>query len=149
MTTVKARIGGIALATPAGVVIGVLEDLFVYQKALAAATAVSFILKRLPFARDGELRSHIAASSSRVTALIAAGYDEKTDRDFARYLSLARESAAHTRAHLLVAAGRGYISAAEATDFCERYDDVARMLAGLVGHLEREAGPHRGPRLTD
>src|SRR5215475_14554131 len=69
-----------------GVIIRTLDDLLVYQKALAAAHAVSAIIDRPTFAKDYRLREQLSASSSRVPALIAEGFELKTDRHFAHYL---------------------------------------------------------------
>jgi hypothetical protein len=58
------------------VVIRTLDDLLVYHKALSAANAVSAILERPQFAKDFELKRQLGASSSRVAALIAEGFEQ-------------------------------------------------------------------------
>jgi four helix bundle protein len=49
------------------------EDLAVYQKALAAADEVSALLKRLDFSKDFDLKDQLGNSSARLPALIAEG----------------------------------------------------------------------------
>lgn len=127
-------------------VIRTLDDLLVYRKALGAANAVSAILERPGLARDFELRRQLGASSSRAAAVIAEGFEQKTDRHFAHYLYIARGSAKETTAHLRVAEGRRYISEQETRDLCGLYEEIAKMLTGLIQHLEREDRPHRWKR---
>jgi len=113
------------------VVIRTLDDLQVYQKALSAANAVSAVLERPQFARDFELKRQLGASSSRVAALIAEGFEQKTDRHFAHYLFIARGSARETITHLRVAEGRRYTAEEETNALSARYDEIAKMLTGL------------------
>jgi four helix bundle protein len=114
------------------------EELLVYQKAQAATVAISAITNRIEFARDQELRRQLRAASGRIPAHIAEGFGQKTDRHFAHYLYIARGSAKEIRAHLMVATGRRYITEAERLSHWEAYDELARMLTGLIRHLERD-----------
>jgi hypothetical protein len=45
---------------------------------------------------------------------------------------------------LRVALARDYITAPEETELIERYDEIARMLTGLIKHLRREDRKSRG-----
>jgi len=126
-----------------GVVVRSLGELLVYRKALDAAHAVSAIIARPEFSKDFKLRDQVGASSSRVPALIAEGFEQKTDRHFAHYLYIAKGSAKETKTHLVVAWGRNYISKGETNALCARYDEILRMSTGLIQHLEREDRAHR------
>jgi four helix bundle protein len=81
-----------------------------------------------------------------VPALIAEGFEQKSDRHFAHYLYIARGSASETRTHLLVAVGRQYLSAKEIETVVDDYSEICRMLTGLIQHLEDEDRPHRWRR---
>jgi four helix bundle protein len=122
------------------------EDLLVYQKALAAAIAVSALLKRPEFSKDFDLRNQLGNSSSRVPALIAEGFEQKSDRHFAHYLYLARGSAKESKTHLIVAHSRGYVSTSEAASLGGDCDEIGRMLTGLIDHLELEGRQNRWNR---
>jgi four helix bundle protein len=119
------------------------EDLLVYQKALAAAEAVSALLRTYGFSKDFDLRDQLASASSRVPALIAEGFEQKTDRHFAHYLYLARGSASETETHLRVALARRYVPAPDVPRLGGDYDEICRMLSGLIDHLENEDRPNR------
>ena len=106
------------------------EDLVVYQKALAAADEVSVLLKRPEFGRDFDLRDQLGNSSSRVPALIAEGFEQKSDRHFAHYLYLAKGSAKESTTHLRVALARGYVSAGESARLGGDYEEIKRSWKG-------------------
>jgi four helix bundle protein len=120
------------------------EELQVYQKALDAADAVSAILKRACFQRDYKLREQLADSSDAVPSLIADGFPQSTDRFFAQMLYRSRGESAETRTHLRVAKGRQYVTESEMNELCDRYNEIEKMLTGLIRHLEREDRRHRG-----
>ena len=124
-------------------IIRAVEDLLVYQKALAAAHAISALIERAAFRRDFELRDQLAKSSSRVPALIAEGFEQKTDRHFAHFLYSARGSSRETLTHLQVALGRRHVTATEIETLVDEYNQICRMLTGLIQHLEFENRPHR------
>jgi four helix bundle protein len=115
-----------------------LENLQVYQKAVAACDAISAITERSSFRRDYELRSQLRGASGGIPSHIGEGHGQKTDRHFAHFLYIARASAKELRAHLLVARGREHITDAECAALSETYDEIARMLTGLIRHLESE-----------
>jgi four helix bundle protein len=120
------------------------EDLLVYQKALEAADEVSAILRRQPFARDIRLRSQLGASSERVASLMSEGFAQKTDRHFAHYLYTSRGSSNETRTQLRIALSRGYITPVDMDRLSARYNEIERMLTGLIKYLNREDRRQRG-----
>jgi four helix bundle protein len=120
------------------------EELQVYQKALDAADAVSAILKRSCFQADRKLRDQLADSSDAVPALIADGFPQSTDRFFAQLLYRSKGESCETRTHLRVAKGRDYLAETEFAELCDRYNEIEKMLTGLIRHLEKENRRHRG-----
>jgi len=125
------------------------EDLHVYQKSLAVAAEVSALLKRREFNKDFDLRDQLGNSSSRVPALIAEGFEQKSDRHFAHYLYLAKGSAKESKTHLLVALARGYVSMEEVARLGGDYEEIRRMLRGLIDHLERDDRENRWHKPDD
>jgi four helix bundle protein len=115
-----------------------LEDLLVYQKAAAAADAVSALLKRPAIIKDRRLHEQLGASSESVGSLISEGFAQSTDRHFAEYLYRARGSSKELRNQMRVARGRGYITEEERATFADRYVEIEKMLTGLIRHLRTE-----------
>ena len=120
------------------------EDLIVYQKSLALADEVSVLLKRDSFKRDFKLRDQLGSSSEAVPSLISEGFGQNTDRHFAAYLYRARGSSKEMRTHLHVATTRQHVTENERDDLQARYNEVEKMLTGLIKHLNREDRHQRG-----
>ena len=117
------------------VVARTLEELLVYGKAVIACDAVSAVLDRPKLRADWDLRTQLAAASAAVSANIAEGFGQQSDRQFARYLFIARGSSHEVRSHLTVAQGRHYLNEQETTELCNKYEEIARMLTGLIKYL--------------
>jgi four helix bundle protein len=120
-----------------------LADLIVYQKALDASREVSAILQRGSFKRDPRLRDQLGGSSERVASLIAEGFEQSSDRHFAQYLYRSRGSSSEVRTQLVVARDRRYIAESEREKLSDKYEEIAKMLTGLIAHLEKEDRKHR------
>ena len=120
------------------------EELLVYQKALAAADEISAILKRDSFRIDIRLRGQLWASSERVASLISEGFAQKTDRHFGQYLYLSRGSSSEIRTQLAVAYGRDHITHDELSSLSGLYNEIEKMLTGLIKYLNREDRRFRG-----
>lgn len=119
------------------------EELQVYQKALAAAAEISAIIQRPSFNRDPRLRDQLGSSSERVASLIAEGFEQSTDRHFAQYCYRSRGSSRETRTQLIVACQRRHIVDIERLRIDAIYEEIAKMLSGLIAHLEAEDRKHR------
>jgi four helix bundle protein len=119
------------------------EELLVYQKAVEAAAEVSAIIQRDSFKRDPRLRDQLGSSSERVASLISEGFEQSTDRHFAQYCYRSRGSSRETRTQLVVAVQRNHITDGERVQTSDKYEEIAKMLTGLIGHLETEDRKHR------
>jgi four helix bundle protein len=119
------------------------EELAVFQKALIASAEISAILERPSWQRDWRLRDQIGSASERVVSAISEGFEQSTDRHFAQYLYRARGSSREIRTQLLVAQQRRHITEGERISASDKYEEIARMLTGLIRHLEAENRKHR------
>jgi four helix bundle protein len=119
------------------------EELDVYQKAMEASAEVSKIIQRDSFKHDLRLREQLGSSSERVASLISEGFEQSTDRHFAQYCYRSKGSSRETRTQLLVAVQRSHITKAEQVRICNMYEEIAKMLTGLIRHLETEDRKHR------
>ena len=112
-------------------------ELQVFQRALAASDALFAILQSTRLRQARDLGAQLDRASTRVVSDIAEGFEQKTDRHFARYLYDARGGAAEIRVQLLIAQSRGLISDDEHRAVAGRYEEIGRMLTGLIRYLEQ------------
>jgi four helix bundle protein len=124
------------------------ENLKVYQKALSAAGEVSAITRRATFANDRRLRAQLGASSERVASLISEGSEQSTDKHFAEYCYRSKGSAREMRTQLLVAVQRAHITETERVLLDRSYEEICKMLSGLIKRLELEDHKRRQPQHT-
>ena len=84
------------------------------------------------------LTSQLRKSVTSVASNIAEGCGRDSDKDFARFLTIAAGSASEARYQILLARDLGYLSSDryEALDSVAR--EVKRMLAGLIKTLLQE-----------
>jgi len=121
-----------------------LEELLVYRKSLTASAAISAILERRKVRWDHPLRKQMGSAAAAVAANIAEGFGQQSDRQFAKYLFVARGSSHEMRAHLVIAHSRSYLEDAELRDLSSKYEEIAKMLTGLIKYLVASDRPQRG-----
>jgi four helix bundle protein len=122
------------------------NDLVVYQKAMAAAKRAFALIERPRMRADGELRRQIDKGSVRIPSDIAEGFEQTTDRSFAKYLTDARGSAREICTQLQITADRYRDCRDDALECLALYEEIARMLSGLIAYLQREDRQHRHGR---
>lgn len=87
------------------------------------------------FEKDFGLRDQIQRASVSVMANIAEGFERGSDREFHRFLYIAKGSAGEVRSHLFVALDLGYLSAEEFSDLRTKSEEVAKSLSGFITYL--------------
>ncbi len=68
-------------------------------------------------------------------ANIAEGFERSSDREFHRFLYIAKGSAGEVRSHLFVALDLGYVTPDEFDDLRAKAEDVAKALSGFITYL--------------
>lgn len=122
------------------------QELQVFQRACEAADELFALFRESRLGRDRDLGAQLNRASVRVISDIAEGFEQKTDRHFAKYLYDARGRSAEIRAQLFLAWSRSYITGTERARVSALYEEVGRMLTGLITYLEREDRTHRGAK---
>ncbi len=121
-----------------------LDELVVYKKALSACNEISALVEQPNLSRDYELRKQLTSAAGSIPANIAEGFGQQTDRQFVKYLCFARGSCKEIVAHLAVAQGRRYLTPSEAENFSDKYEEISKMLTGLIKYLRTSDRKHRG-----
>ena len=105
----------------------------VYQKAYEAALTIHRASLRFPQIEQYGLAQQMRGSSKSIAANIAEGMGkQESPADVKRYLRIAIGSCDETRVWIEFAKDLGYIEAAEALEFDERYQEIGRMLRGVI-----------------
>jgi four helix bundle protein len=127
-----------------------LENLVVWQKAVALAGRVYRATEALPVRERFGLTSQLQRAGTSVASNIAEGYGRAGRRDFVRFLSMARGSAYEVFTQLTIARLAGIAVDDEVFNLV---DEVLRILTGMINKLsvdaveEEQSGYGSGTRL--
>lgn len=117
------------------------EELEVWKAARRLAKDVYGMTREGAFARDFGLRDQIQRAAVSIMSNIAEGFERGGDKEFARYLTIAKGSAGEVRSQLFVASDLGYIDQDTFVQMGRRCVDISSMLAGLIRYLVRPNTP--------
>lgn len=96
------------------------EDIKAWQTARDLVSAVYRVSGKGKFEKDFGLRDQIRRASVSVMSNIAEGFERCSDREFHRFLYIAKGSAGEVRSQLFVALDLGYMTSDEFNDLRAR-----------------------------
>jgi len=117
---------------------GGFRDLKVYQLAFQLAMEIYEDTKKFPVDEKYSLTDQIRRSSRSVPSNIAEGYRKRRyPKSFVNKMSDADGEATETQVWIDFAHACGYMSEARQLDLRKAYEEVGRMLGGMINHPER------------
>ncbi|MGQ0667876.1 MAG: four helix bundle protein [Nitrospiraceae bacterium] len=111
------------------------EDIKAWQTARDLVSAVYRVSGKGKFEKDFGLRDQIRRASVSVMSNVAEGFERCSDKEFHRFLYIAKGSAGEVRSHLFVALDLGYVTTDEFHDLRARAEEVAKALSGFISYL--------------
>ena len=114
------------------------RDLEVWREAHSLTLKVYEVAKTFPAEERYRLVDQLCRAAASIPANIAEGKGRRSQKDFLRFLTVARGSVEETKYHLLLAHDLGYIESELYTELASGYDAVGKMLNGLITKIERE-----------
>ncbi len=120
------------------------RGLKVWQKGMDATDQVYAVTRGFPRAEVLGLTSQLRRAASSVPMNIAEGYRRKSRKqDYLRFLRYADGSAAEVETAVEIAARQKFMSVDVASGMIESFQEIGRMLGGLIASVEREAQQER------
>ena len=114
------------------------SELKAWQQGMKLAKSVYAIVNCLPQTERFDLGSQLRRAAISVPSNIAEGHARYSDRDFQRFLRIARGSVAELQTQLLLAVELGYVDRMKIKGALEEADHASRMLTRLIASLEKE-----------
>jgi four helix bundle protein len=114
---------------------GDFAKLHVWRKAHALALNVHAVAIRIRGSNYVSLRSQLIRSAMSIPANIVEGRGQKSERDFARFLGYALNSASELEYHLTVARDMRVITLSDFKSLLAQLIEVRKMLYGLLKRL--------------
>ena len=109
--------------------IGRFEDLEVWKEAMFLAEN---LYREFSGCRDYSIRDQIQRSAVSIASNIAEGYDRGSNKEFIRYLYIAKGSCAELRTQIYLAQKTNIIDPQKATQFIELTKKISAMLQNLI-----------------
>jgi four helix bundle protein len=111
------------------------EDLDVWKLSRKIVNDVYDMTNRGNFNKDYALRDQIRRSAIGILSNIAEGFESGTDKQFARYLKIAKGSAGECRAQLYIAFEQQYLSQDEFKNLKRKLITCSKKLSRLISYL--------------
>ena len=116
------------------------RELQVWQKARALALDVYTITKNFPTDECFGLTNQTRRAVISIASNISEGAGRNSDRDLARYLSIAAGSANELECQIILASDFEYLPEVDAKRIEESIQEIRKMLHGFIRSLTLEAG---------
>ena len=112
------------------------RELSVYRKSYELVLQVYTLTKGMPKEEQYGLQSQIRRAAVSIPLNIAEGFGKRAgDKETKRYLSMARGSCCEMDVLLSLLEDLGYMAKAESQKLVEAYEEVGKMLTGLMQAL--------------
>jgi len=115
------------------------EDIVAWQMGRDIANNVYDLTKTNSIRRDRSFVDQMRRAAVSVMNNIAEGYERGSNKDFVKFLFIARGSVGETRSMMYMALDQGYIDDTTFCDVSEKCRKCARMIWGLIKSLRQKA----------
>ena len=135
---------GALCAAVSGVRLEKIQDFLVWTKAETLCNTIDALMARPAFGKNCNLANQIRDANESILANMVEGFEQPTDRAFAKFLYTAKGSTAEVYIRLARAARRRCLTQEELASINRQRTEVARMLNGLIKHLMKTPNRRRG-----
>ena len=119
---------------------GSYKDLSVYEKSYEAAKEMYMLTKSFPREEQFGLISQIKRAATSIPLNIAEGYGKVAGNvETLRFLKMAKGSVAEMEVLLRFSHDFGYVSREEYVKQCTVYEEIGKMLSGLIRALDEKS----------
>ena len=113
------------------------ESLKVFSDARDLVKIIYRLCSKGPLARDFALSDQLRRAAISIVSNISEGFERGGDKEFNRYLSMAKGSAGEIRAQLYLCFDLGYLPEEEVKVLIEKVEEISRQLFGLMRYVKR------------
>jgi len=116
------------------------EDLDCWKVSRELSREIYTLTKSGEFSRDYGLKDQIRRAAVSVMTNIAEGFERSSNKDFARFLYIAKGSAGEVRSLLCVALDQNYITEEDFQRNRASCLRCSKIIYGLIKHLQKHSG---------
>lgn len=111
------------------------KDLIVWQKSMDLLVEVYRLVKKLPKEETYALSDQMRRAAVSIPSNIAEGRGRSSEKDYLRFLFIARGSQAELETQLLVCVRLDYLNESEVESALNLCSEVGRMLNSMIRNL--------------
>lgn len=112
------------------------EDIQSWKKARKLTQEIYQVTSNTEFNRDFGLKDQIRRAAVSILSNIAEGFERGGDKEFSRFLSIAKGSCGEVRAQLYVALDQGYLSNDGFEELSTQALEISELLQGFIRYLK-------------
>lgn len=124
------------------------EDLDAWKVARELANRVYAMGRESGMSKDYGFKDQLQRAAVSVMNNVAEGYERGSNKDFAKFLFIARASAGEVRSMLYLALGQKYISNEQFNEGYELCVREAQLCWGIIKHLQKSSGWKTGVQIS-
>ena len=114
------------------------KKLIVWQKSMQLANYIYDVTETYPSKENFGLVDQMRQAAVSIPSNIAEGRARSSDREFVRFLLIARGSCAELDTQILFSEARGYLTKEKRDKVCSLCIEVSRCLTGLIESLKQK-----------
>lgn len=111
------------------------EDLVAWQKARELALVIDELTKTERLSRNFPLKDQLSRAAISVSSNIAEGFELDGNREFIKFLSIAKGSVGEVRSLLNLALDQGYITREQMERSISLSLETAKLIGGIIRYL--------------
>lgn len=124
------------------------EDLDAWKVGRELANLIYMYGRETVFSKDYSFKDQIQRAAVSVMNNIAEGFERGSNKDFAKFLFIARGSVGEVRSMLYLATDQKYITEAQFKDAYNLCVRESQLCWGLIKHLQKTSGWKTGLQIT-
>ena len=114
------------------------RELIVWKRSMELAVEVYRLVRFLPKEEKYVLSDQIRRSAVSIPSNIAEGNGRSSNKDYVRFLSMARGSQYELETQLLLCMQLGYLSDVDISKASVLCDEIGKMLNALITRLDKQ-----------
>jgi four helix bundle protein len=113
------------------------EDIPIWKEAISLARNIYDVTSTGALSKDFGLRDQLRRSIISISSNIAEGFERNNNREFIRYLIIAKASSAEARNQIHLAVIFNYIDQQRGDEFISRLIKINASINGFIQYLKR------------
>ena len=112
------------------------EELEIWQMSTKLAIEIYNLSEKGALAKDWGMKDQVRRCASSVAANIAEGFEYDNNKDFIRYLRIAKGSCGELRTHCFIIKGAGFIDEETQTMIADKTKEISARIGKLINYLK-------------